>query len=127
MLEELQEADVLWPDTAAADDRHHLELFITASMRRQDDKCASTAGHNEDRMKGSSLPIAIPRMKTGGGRTDRREEEREVFDEEGMVPPHILASRRINGGEVAFSLCGDRMRRRQLRIAVLRMTGFLEN
>ncbi|XP_013681394.1 uncharacterized protein LOC106386046 [Brassica napus] len=74
----------------------------------------------------SSLPVNIP---------GRRYSEDEEYSEDGgrrMVPPHLIVGRRIESGQMAFSVCtgqGRTLKGRDLsrvRNSVLRLTGFLE-
>lgn len=80
-------------------------------------------------MVASSLPVNIPEgMFRCIAEDDVAEEE---WEEDGMVPPHVLVARRI-AGKMAFSVCtgnGRTLKGRDLsrvRNSILRMTGFLE-
>ncbi|CAF2251584.1 uncharacterized protein LOC103835577 [Brassica rapa] len=75
----------------------------------------------------SSLPVNIPGRKYSS--------EDEEYSEDGgrrMVPPHLIVGRRIESGQMAFSVCtgqGRTLKGRDLsrvRNSVLRLTGFLE-
>lgn len=127
ILEELHEADVLWPDTAAVY-HHHADLSVTHfSSSNQPDRRFNSSDH-DCMQKKKSTPIAIPRMMeicVG----DWWEDEADKVLEERVVPPHILASRREIEKEMAFSICGGIRWREQsfLRDEILRMTGFLES
>ncbi|KAG7593319.1 Senescence regulator S40 [Arabidopsis thaliana x Arabidopsis arenosa] len=75
----------------------------------------------------SSLPVNIPMR--------RYSTEEEYSDDDGgrrMIPPHLIVGRRIEGGQMAFSVCtgnGRTLKGRDLsrvRNSVLRLTGFLE-
>ncbi|KAF8110206.1 hypothetical protein N665_0086s0045 [Sinapis alba] len=77
-----------------------------------------------------SLPMNVP------GNMFRRyvgKEEEEYHGGGGeIVPPHVIVGRRIQGGEMAFSVCtgsGRTLKGRDLsrvRNSVLKLTGFLE-
>ncbi|KAL1192577.1 Protein S40-1 [Cardamine amara subsp. amara] len=79
----------------------------------------------------SSPPVNIPKNMM---RRYSSEEEEEYSDEGGrkMIPPHVIIGRRIEGGQMAFSVCtgnGRTLKGRDLsrvRNSVLRLTGFLE-
>ncbi|KAJ0233670.1 hypothetical protein HA466_0280210 [Hirschfeldia incana] len=75
----------------------------------------------------SSLPVNIPGRKYS--------EDEEYSEEDGgrrMVPPHLIVGRRMERGQMAFSVCtghGRTLKGRDLsrvRNSVLRLTGFLE-
>ncbi|RLN28429.1 uncharacterized protein C2845_PM05G31950 [Panicum miliaceum] len=125
-MEELQEADVLWPDH---------------------DRCHCHGGHQQfeagkpqgaapcRRRAGSSAPVGIRAGATGGGPPPWA---RSCYDSDesaaALVPPHVVlaARRRCPEGRAASSVCvgqGRTLKGRDLqsvRTAVLRMTGFLE-
>ncbi|CAH8355423.1 unnamed protein product [Eruca vesicaria subsp. sativa] len=74
----------------------------------------------------TSLPVNIPGMKYS---------EDEEYSEEGgrkMIPPHLIVGRRMERGQMAFSVCTGNGRTlkgrdlRRVRNSVLRLTGFLE-
>ncbi|XP_010499474.1 PREDICTED: uncharacterized protein LOC104776991 [Camelina sativa] len=75
----------------------------------------------------SSVPVNIPMMRRYSSSDDE--------DDDGgrrMVPPHLIVGRRVEGGQMAFSVCtgnGRTLKGRDLsrvRNSVLRLTGFLE-
>uniref|UniRef100_A0A1J3JCD0 Senescence regulator S40 n=1 Tax=Noccaea caerulescens TaxID=107243 RepID=A0A1J3JCD0_NOCCA len=76
----------------------------------------------------TSLPVNIP------GNRMRSYSEDEYSDDGGrkMIPPHLIIGRRMEGGQMAFSVCtgnGRTLKGRDLsrvRNSVLRLTGFLE-
>ena len=77
----------------------------------------------------SSLPMNIPESIFQFVDSDDQLEEE--WDDEEMVPPHVIVGRRI-AGKTAFSVCtgnGRTLKGRdlsQVRNSILRMTGFLE-
>lgn len=85
-----------------------------------------------------SSPIKIPatnvgRVRAVGFRSWDENGGAEAGDEEeGMVPPHVIVERRLNGRKTAFSVCtgnGWTLKGRDLRRVrnlVLTRTGFLE-
>ncbi|KAL9307688.1 putative senescence regulator S40 [Arabidopsis thaliana] len=75
----------------------------------------------------SSLPVNIPMRRCST--------EEEYSDDDGgrkMIPPHLIVGRRMEGGQMAFSVCtgnGRTLKGRDLsrvRNSVLKLTGFLE-
>ncbi|CAH8299306.1 unnamed protein product [Eruca vesicaria subsp. sativa] len=77
----------------------------------------------------TSLPVNIP------GNVNRRYTDDEEYSDDGgrkMVPPHLMVGRRMEGCQMAFSVCtgnGRTLKGRDLsrvRNSVLRLTGFLE-
>jgi len=141
-MEELQEADVLWPDH---DDDHqdqchchgrpHQQLEAAAAGKQQHQGAAGNARRR--RAGGSSAPVGIRAGTTGTGGPPPW--ARSCYDSEepaaaAFVPPHVVlaARRRCQEGRAASSVCegqGRTLKGRDLqsvRTAVLRMTGFLE-
>ncbi|KAJ1285378.1 hypothetical protein BS78_03G275100 [Paspalum vaginatum] len=142
-MEELQEADVLWPD-AAHQDRHGRQHLTDDQQPRRGE------------LLRQSPPVRIPSMpqQVEARPTSRRHPAwtRGYYDdsdddgdvrgassssgaEAGIVPPHVLAARRCAGERrvVASSVCvghGRTLKGRDLRAvrnAVLHMTGFLSS
>ncbi|WOK91432.1 hypothetical protein Cni_G00123 [Canna indica] len=128
-MEELYEADVMWPaDGHEPQPRPSNARKLSSSSSRR-------------AWKPLSAPMEVPRMMTrrrspvagegngGYGYPDEEVEEEEENAAE-LVPPHLLAASRSR--KEAFSLCGEKGRRlkgrelRHVRNSVLRMTGFLE-
>ncbi|XP_008792286.2 uncharacterized protein LOC120112300 [Phoenix dactylifera] len=112
-MEELYEADVMWPDNY---DRPMGASNGYTSPKRTRERASSAA------------PVEIPRAR-------RRQAGESLGEEEGpaeLIPPHVLVSRSRTVGKVAFSVCsgqGRTLKGRDLshvRDSVLRMTGFLE-
>ncbi|KAF8089092.1 hypothetical protein N665_0518s0018 [Sinapis alba] len=74
----------------------------------------------------TSLPVNIP------GDMMRRYSEDDEDGGRKMIPPHMIVGRRVEGGQMAFSVCtgnGRTLKGRDLsrvRNSVLRLTGFLE-
>ena len=94
----------------------------------------SKASHNHKlgkKKKKNSVPMNIPTTSVSlGGDSDESQEDFDFEDEE-MVPPHVITSRRV-AGKMAFSVrtgTGRTLKGRDLsrvRNSILRMTGFLE-
>jgi Senescence regulator len=118
-MEELEEADILWPD-------HRTELLLSSDTMQNS---------TESRLIRVSSPIAIPSREVA-----QRDSETD-FDEhdEGgssnrackkTIPPHVIVARRF--ADRMFSVCfgnGRTLRGRDLftfRNAIFRMTGFIE-
>ncbi|PKA46843.1 hypothetical protein AXF42_Ash015737 [Apostasia shenzhenica] len=145
MPEEFQEAEVLWPDDVLVG-----EASGASSARRNEKILSFEPRDDRQKRKQYSSPISIPRKPAAGDRrrpwtlvlgyadvgvtNERGEEERECGETVRersaiMIPPHVLASRRLPG-EICFSPFGAGVRWREmshLRDAVLRLTGFLES
>uniref|UniRef100_A0A0E0L4Q1 Uncharacterized protein n=1 Tax=Oryza punctata TaxID=4537 RepID=A0A0E0L4Q1_ORYPU len=138
-MEEFQEADVLWPDH-----HHHQHLRRDDGRRHQE----LQHGVNDDASRGgggtSSAPVGIP--VTRAPTSTAAEHEAASWATRishgstapapaAFVPPHELVAaraRRCSEERAAFSVCvgnGRTLKGRDLRdvrTAVLRMTGFLE-
>ncbi|KAI9121448.1 hypothetical protein K1719_008481 [Acacia pycnantha] len=84
---------------------------------------------NSNNIVANSLPVNIPESIFRC--MDAEEQLDEEWEDEGMVPPHVLVGRRI-AGKMPFSVCtgnGRTLKGRDLsrvRNSILRMTGFLE-
>ncbi|KAL0906185.1 hypothetical protein M5K25_024659 [Dendrobium thyrsiflorum] len=114
IFEELHEADILWPDTAAVDHHHG------------DDKLSSS-DHNV-KLKRNSTAIAIQRRCVIAVGDWWKQEACDVLAEEQMVPPHIFVSQKVCG-KMTYSISfGLRWRELSfLRDEILRMTAFVES
>ncbi|KAF7803251.1 Senescence regulator [Senna tora] len=152
MAEEFQESDVIFSD-------HHHHFDDDDDDDDDDDSCCFDGGytrqivlpqHNSRGMRScskssksssnssrrrstkmsNSLPLNIPESILRCIDSDEEQLEEE-WDDEGMVPPHVIVGRRI-AGKMAFSVCtgnGRTLKGRDLsrvRNSILRMTGFLE-
>ncbi|XP_010924682.1 protein S40-1 [Elaeis guineensis] len=115
-MEELYEADVMWPDNHDRPMGGSNGYTSPKRMRERAERAASAA------------PVEIPRARRGSAGES-------LGDEEGaaeLIPPHVLVSRSRTVGKVAFSLCSGQGRTlkgrdlRHVRDSVLRMTGYLE-
>ncbi|KAG2618092.1 uncharacterized protein LOC120664905 [Panicum virgatum] len=139
-MEELQEADVLWPDhddDCQANHCRHQQLEAVGKQPQGAGGDAPRGGDARRRRAGSSAPLGIVRAgSTGSGGPPPW--ARSCYDSEesasAFVPPHVVlaARRRCQEGRAASSVCegqGRTLKGRDLqsvRTAVLRMTGFLE-
>ena len=120
MAEEFQEAEVMF-----ADKHDYGEIMMMPS---------TLASHNhksgKKKKKSNSVPMKIPNSVSLWGDSDESQEDFDFEDEE-MVPPHVIASRRV-AGKMAFSVRtgnGRTLKGRdlsQVRNSILRLTGFLE-
>uniref|UniRef100_A0A0D3G9U3 Uncharacterized protein n=1 Tax=Oryza barthii TaxID=65489 RepID=A0A0D3G9U3_9ORYZ len=134
-MEEFQEADVLWPDH-----HHHLRRDDDARRRRhQEQQHGGVDAAAADDSRGSagatpSAPVGIPVTRAA---TTRRISHGSTAPAAAFVPPHELVAaraRRCSEERAAFSVsvlegAGRTLKGRDLRdvrTAVLRMTGFLE-
>ncbi|WOK91433.1 hypothetical protein Cni_G00124 [Canna indica] len=116
-MEELQEADILWPEQ---EDCNGDEEACTADY--------SSCSADDGSQRSASFPIKIPSKSSHAGR-------RRYFDEDdgSMIPPHVMiARRRSTECRAASLMCvgnGRTLRGRDLRRvrdSILQMTGFLE-
>ncbi|CAH8253886.1 unnamed protein product [Arabidopsis lyrata] len=138
MLEEFDESEIIFSDSyypvRRREDgnekenrpvgfRENSERLRNKSSKRTKTTSLPTAGTAFS----SSLPVNIPMR--------RYSTEEEYSDDDGgrrMIPPHLIVGRRIEGGQMAFSVCtgnGRTLKGRDLsrvRNSVLRLTGFLE-
>lgn len=123
--EEFQEADVVFSDHDGGDDRREVILKPELKSRR-----SKSSKRSRKKEKAISLPMKIPERIFRRTCSDDQQLEEEWSDE-GMVPPYVIADRRV-AGKMAFSVCtgnGRTLKGRDLsevRNSILRMTGFLE-
>ncbi|XP_034698405.1 uncharacterized protein LOC117923982 [Vitis riparia] len=117
MEEEFEESEVMF-----ADKHDYREISSQASHNHK---------FGKKKKKKNSVPMNIPTTSVSlGGDSDESQEEFDFEDEE-MVPPHVITSRRV-AGKMAFSVrtgTGRTLKGRELshvRNSILRMTGFLE-
>nr|XP_010916196.1 uncharacterized protein LOC105041090 [Elaeis guineensis] len=115
-MEELYEADVMWPDDENRPMGASNGRVSPKRTRRRGQGAASTA------------PVEIPTAGRGRGGESVGEDDGAAE----LIPPHVLVSRSKTVGKMASSLCsgqGRTLKGRDLsrfRNSVLRMTGFLE-
>ncbi|XP_051207292.1 protein S40-1 [Lolium perenne] len=143
MDQELQEADVLWPDVNHRADDHRCHGHGYQPQRRE-----SRQPHYADIARAprqaSSAPVGIPEIKRSPTTEQGSWAPRRCCSEDldggvdraasaSFVAPHEMAARRRCGeGDEERSVCvghGRTLKGRDLRsvrTAVLRMTGFLE-
>ncbi|XP_020691255.1 uncharacterized protein LOC110105911 [Dendrobium catenatum] len=130
MLEELQEADVLWPAIATDNPskHHHSSASHDYSSLGRCDDSEFDSSSNDGQLKVNSAPIDILKRKRMTIVGDWWEKEEEVLGDM-IIPPHVLVARRFKQ-EIVGSVCsGDNGWRKlsHIRVSVLRMTGFLES
>ncbi|ESQ52030.1 hypothetical protein EUTSA_v10017404mg [Eutrema salsugineum] len=136
MAEEFDESEVLFSDDFSSvlkRDEENENLMFGFKERK---KTRRIIKRTEKASLSSSLPVNIPEnmFRRYVGKEDDDEYTDEEYSDEGreIVPPHIIVGRRIQGGQVAFSVCtgsGRTLKGRDLsrvRNSVLRLTGFLE-
>ncbi|KAK4271767.1 hypothetical protein QN277_020409 [Acacia crassicarpa] len=105
--------------------QHHQHQQQWMSSRNKSGKIRK----NSNKIVANSLPVNIPESIFRC--MDSEEQLDEEWEDEGMVPPHVIVGRRI-AGKMAFSVCtgnGRTLKGRDLsrvRNSILRMTGFLE-
>ncbi|TVU20484.1 hypothetical protein EJB05_36692, partial [Eragrostis curvula] len=115
-MEELDEFEVLWPDTNGGP---HEPAAKTPPEASGPPRAVHYCGLVRSRPVDVPRPARSRRWRDGG---------EEVEDGEAIVPPHLLLSGRRRS-ETAWTLrtpCTRARDMRRLRISVLRMTGFIE-
>ncbi|KAJ0236951.1 hypothetical protein HA466_0252350 [Hirschfeldia incana] len=135
MLEEFNESDIIFSDS----------FFPNRQRGDMNEKENRPVGLRENskikpmRSKTTPLPSPAafstsPPVNIPGDVMRRYTDEEEYSDDGGrnMVPPHLIVGRRMEGCQMAFSVCignGRTLKGRDLsrvRNSVLRLTGFLE-
>lgn len=129
MAEEFDESEVVFSNGFSSvlqrEEVNKNRLFGSDGERNKTRRIKKTM----DKALSSSLPVNIPENMFR--RYVGKEEEHSDGGGE-IVPPHIMVGRRIQGGQMAFSVCsgsGRTLNGRDLsrvRNSVLRLTGFLE-
>ncbi|XP_054803600.1 protein S40-1-like [Prosopis cineraria] len=143
MADEFQESDVVFSDhyhrhasPDVVDDHdscysdNYRQVTVQPPQQQWNSRNKSTKSRKSSRkIVANSLPVNIPESIFRC--MDREEQLEEEWEDEGMVPPHVIVGRRI-AGKMAFSVCtgnGRTLKGRDLsrvRNSILRMTGFLE-
>jgi hypothetical protein len=138
-MEELQEADVLWPDHHhCADD--HLRCRGHGYQPPQRRESTQPQPHHADAVlaprQASSAPVGIPEIRSTTREQDSWARRYCGDDDDGgadratFVAPHEMAARRRCEEERSVCVGHGRTLKgrdlRSVRTAVLRMTGFLE-
>lgn len=129
MAEEFDESEVVFSNDSNSvlqrDDKNENLLFGFKERNK-----TRWIKRNEKDALSSSLPVNIPENMF---RKYDNYSEKEYSEGGGeIVPPHIIVGRRIQRGQMAFSVCtgsGRTLKGRDLsrvRNSVLRLTGFLE-
>ncbi|CAA7019054.1 unnamed protein product [Microthlaspi erraticum] len=132
MAEEFDESEVVFSNDGNSviqreDENENLPLGFKERKK--------TRGRKRAEKLSSSLPVNVPEnmFRRYVGKEEDGYSEEECSDGGGeIVPPHIIVGRRIQGGQMAFSVCtgsGRTLKGRDLsrvRNSVLRLTGFLE-
>ncbi|WZZ16299.1 hypothetical protein YC2023_109388 [Brassica napus] len=137
MSEEFDESEIIFSDNFfparrrdEANEKENRLVELRENTRRRRSK---TAPLPSPAAFSTSLPVNIPDDMI---RRRYSEDDEEYSDDDGgskkMVPPHLIVGRRMEGGQMAFSVCtgnGRTLKGRDLsrvRNSVLRLTGFLE-
>ncbi|KAG8365582.1 hypothetical protein BUALT_Bualt18G0120400 [Buddleja alternifolia] len=127
MAEELEESEVIFRESVEDEDGSYNEDRGSISISNSRSKNAKRQKTKAD----SVLPVSIPENVSRNSWL--RYVEAEVDGDDGeMVPPHVIARRRLDGKMMAYSVCsgnGRTLKGRDLsevRNSILRMTGFLE-
>ncbi|KAG2326831.1 hypothetical protein Bca52824_009559 [Brassica carinata] len=127
MAEEFDESEVVFSQDFKRDDENETCQFGVKEMKKKTSRIIKRRTEELSR----SLPVNVPENMFR--RYIGKEEEDEYSGGGGeIVPPHVIVGRRIQGGEMAFSVCtgsGRTLKGRDLsrvRNSVLKLTGFLE-
>ncbi|KAF8107806.1 hypothetical protein N665_0116s0013 [Sinapis alba] len=135
MSEEFEESDIIFSDsffpTRRRDDMNDKENLPVGFRENSKNKSRriKTSPLPSPAAFSTSVPVNIP------GNVIRRYTDDEEYSDDGgrgMVPPHLIVGRRMEGCQMAFSVCtgnGRTLKGRDLsrvRNSVLRLTGFLE-
>lgn len=124
LMEEFEEADILWPDYDRDEDELTEEWHAGLGARRR----------TSSPVEIPSRPQPVRSWTLGFASSDRVHGDDDDKDDGGkthIVPPHVMVTRRI-AGKTSFSVCVGNGRTlkgrdlRQVRNSILRMTGFLE-
>ncbi|KAF2567520.1 hypothetical protein F2Q70_00025149 [Brassica cretica] len=126
MAEEFDESEVLFSQDFSfkRDDGNENHMFDVKEMK----KTSRIINRTE---LSRSLPVNVPENMFRRRYVGKEEDEYSGGGGE-IVPPHVIVGRRIQGGEMAFSVCtgtGRTLKGRDLsrvRNSVLKLTGFLE-
>ncbi|CAF2095668.1 hypothetical protein BRARA_E00992 [Brassica rapa] len=126
MAEEFDESEVVFSEdfNFKRDDENENHMFGVKEMK----KTSRIINRTE---LSRSLPVNVPDNMFRRRYVGKEEDEYSGGGGE-MVPPHVIVGRRIQGGEMAFSVCtgsGRTLKGRDLsrvRNSVLKLTGFLE-
>ncbi|KAG2318952.1 hypothetical protein Bca4012_054821 [Brassica carinata] len=133
MSEEFDESEIIFSDSffpirrrEDVIEKENRPVNFRESRMRNTSRLSKTTPLPSPAAFSSSLPVNIP---------GRKYSEDEEYSEDGgrrMVPPHLIVGRRMERGQMAFSVCtghGRTLKGRDLsrvRNSVLRLTGFLE-
>nr|XP_009416723.2 PREDICTED: uncharacterized protein LOC103997279 [Musa acuminata subsp. malaccensis] len=124
LMEEFEEADILWPDYDRDEDELTEEWHAGLGTRRR----------TSSPVEIPSRPQPVRSWTLGFASSDRVQGDDDDKDDGGQthnVPPHVMVTRRI-ADKTSFSVCVGNGRTlkgrdlRQVRNSILRMTGFLE-
>ncbi|CAH8299085.1 unnamed protein product [Eruca vesicaria subsp. sativa] len=135
MSEELYESDIIFSDSFfptrrrdVMNEKENRPVGIRENSKNKPRRSKPTPLPSPAAFS-TSLPVNIP------GNVNRRYTDDEEYSDEGgrnMIPPHLIVGRRMEGCQMAFSVCtgnGRTLKGRDLsrvRNSVLRLTGFLE-
>ncbi|CAN7009777.1 hypothetical protein Bca4012_029576 [Brassica carinata] len=125
MAEEFDESEVVFSEDFSfnRDEENENHMFGVKEMKKTSRIIKRTE-------LSRSLPVNVPENMFR--RYVGKEEDEYSGGGGEIVPPHVIVGRRIQGGEMAFSVCtgtGRTLKGRDLsrvRNSVLKLTGFLE-
>ncbi|KAJ4891618.1 hypothetical protein Rs2_31366 [Raphanus sativus] len=133
MAEEFDESEVVFSQDFSfkRDDENENDMLFGVNKEMKKKKTNRIIKRTEELSR--SLPVDVPENMFRRRYVGKEEEEDEYSGGGGeIVPPHVIVGRRIQGGEMAFSVCtgsGRTLKGRDLsrvRNSVLKLTGFLE-
>ncbi|KAJ0240086.1 hypothetical protein HA466_0227740 [Hirschfeldia incana] len=131
MAEEFDESEVLFSQDFSfkrdEDNENHMMFGVKEMQKKKTNRIIK---RTEELSR--SLPVNVPENMFQRRYVGREEEDEYSGGGGEIVPPHVIVGRRIQGGEMAFSVCtgsGRTLKGRDLsrvRNSVLKLTGFLE-
>lgn len=132
MAEEFDESEVVFSQDFSfkRDDENENDMLFGVNKEMKKKKTNRIIKRTEELSR--SLPVDVPENMFRRRYVGKEEEDEYSGGGEGIVPPHVIVGRRIQGGEMAFSVCtgsGRTLKGRDLsrvRNSVLKLTGFLE-
>ncbi|KFK44791.1 hypothetical protein AALP_AA1G303900 [Arabis alpina] len=130
MSQEFDESDIIFSDNFFPIRRREISVEkenIPVDFRKNSERNKTSRFSKTTPLPAfsSSVPVNIPMRRSYSS-------SEEEYSGEKMIPPHVMIGRRMEGGQMAFSVCtgnGRTLKGRDLsrvRNSVLKLTGFLE-
>lgn len=119
--DEFQESDVVFADSFFT----YQDVVVSSSKKKPSNKKKKKKPSSTRNCNSVPVDINIPDNIF-------QYVDNDEFEEEEIIPPHVIVGRRVFAGKMAFSVCsgnGRTLKGRDLsrvRNSILRMTGFLE-